>query len=311
MKRLLLIILCCSNFPLLQAADQSAPTEIANINDPEKLLEISRESIDNKSDYQTAIPYLLKALSLCDESKPENQKITLEIHNLMGMAYINPPIQQITLPDEMKNQLKNKLLAIQNSQSKICVYAQATLHVASDNPTESIKYYERLLELAEPNSQYATVSHNNLGHFYIVLKNYMEAEKHLRTGIALNPERAHTFDSLGTALRLQGKHEEAIKCYKTALEKNTKVPSRSNLALCYFALGKTSKSLKWIDEAVEFNPHSCEANYYKATIYASIALKSAHIAVANRPSLSPTGTIISQEEMNALVALLEQVPTLI
>ncbi len=80
------------------------------------------------------------------------------------------------------------------------------------------------LEEAATISQQAVVAfpqdanaHNNHGFTLLALKEFNQAEEHLRCAIELNPSLAEAHSNLGEALQGQGRFAEAAESYRQAL----------------------------------------------------------------------------------------------
>jgi CheY-like chemotaxis protein len=89
------------------------------------------------------------------------------------------------------------------------------------------------------------------------------AEDLLTQSIQDQPDNVNLYNRLGIALRRQNKHQEALKCYQTALDlapANEKV--YFNLGILYFDLGNKEKALQAFQTALRLRPDFVEAQEY-------------------------------------------------
>lgn len=86
------------------------------------------------------------------------------------------------------------------------------------------------------------------------------AESLFTQSIQAQPKNVYLYNRLGIALRRQHKHQEALKCYQTALSlapENEKV--YYNLGVLYFDLGQTDQALQAVKTALRLCPDFPEA----------------------------------------------------
>ena len=89
------------------------------------------------------------------------------------------------------------------------------------------------------------------------------AEDLFTKSIQNQPDNVHLYNRLGIALRRQNKHQEALKCYQTALDlapANEKV--YFNLGILYFDLGNREKALQAFQTALRLRPDFVEAQKF-------------------------------------------------
>jgi superkiller protein 3 len=85
----------------------------------------------------------------------------------------------------------------------------------------------------------------------------MERIKNLKEEIKLDPTDSTAYFSLGNLYLEASKYHHALNFYKKAVEINgNDVDSRNNLAVCYFALGESSKAFYQMSEALKIQPRS-------------------------------------------------------
>jgi len=91
------------------------------------------------------------------------------------------------------------------------------------------------------------------------------AEGLLTESIKSQPENVILYNKLGVALRRQGKHLEALKCYQRALQltpKSEKV--YYNIGILYFDLGEKEKAYESFRTALRLRPDFAEARDFLA-----------------------------------------------
>lgn len=89
------------------------------------------------------------------------------------------------------------------------------------------------------------------------------AEDLFNRSIQDQPTNVHLYNRLGIALRRQKKHQEALKCYQTALDL---APASEkiyfNLGILYFDLGNKDKALQAFQTALRLRPDFAEAQEF-------------------------------------------------
>jgi Flp pilus assembly protein TadD len=95
------------------------------------------------------------------------------------------------------------------------------------------------------------------GSFLIDQKNYVQAEKILRTAVRLNDTNAMAHNDLGFSLYLQGRHDEAETEYRRAIELDPKASlQHANLGLVFRARGQRKEAISELRRAMELDPKS-------------------------------------------------------
>ena len=89
------------------------------------------------------------------------------------------------------------------------------------------------------------------------------AEDLFTRSIQDQPTNVHLYNRLGIALRRQNKHQEALRCYQTALDL---APASEkiyfNLGILYFDLGNKDKALQAFQTALRLRPDFAEAREF-------------------------------------------------
>jgi CheY-like chemotaxis protein len=89
------------------------------------------------------------------------------------------------------------------------------------------------------------------------------AEDLFTQSIREQPDNVYLYNRLGIALRRQKKHQEALKCYQTALDL---APANEriyfNLGILYFDLGNNEKALQAFKTALKLRPDFAEAREF-------------------------------------------------
>ena len=82
------------------------------------------------------------------------------------------------------------------------------------------RFYLAALELKPNNVFYRYFIHNNVGYSMNQLGRYVDAEKHLREAIEIDPDRANAHKNLGLSLEGQGRYPEAARSFIAAVQAN-------------------------------------------------------------------------------------------
>lgn len=108
----------------------------------------------------------------------------------------------------------------------LCWIYQELSNKENENYEKSIEYINKSLKYLDIYSKLAPeedikddyiLSEERIGWLYNKLKNYIEAEKHLRKAIDLGDDDEWVYSQLGYNLRCQDRYEEAIENYKKLL----------------------------------------------------------------------------------------------
>jgi adenylate cyclase len=101
-------------------------------------------------------------------------------------------------------------------------------------------------------------THWALGLSCLALARHEESIAALERAIELNPNCSVAFGSLGTALNLVGRVEEAIKNQEIAIRSNPRDPSIffrfTGISLAHFLAGRYDAAIEWADKAVHRMP---------------------------------------------------------
>ena len=146
----------------------------------------------------------------------------------------------------------------------LCWTYQELSNKENENYEKAIKYINKSLEYLNTYSKLQPeenikdeliFSEERLGWLYNKLKNYVEAEKHLRKGLELGDNDEWTYSQLAYNLRLQNRYDESIENYKKAIElgrKDTWI--YSEIAWAYFLAEKPRNALEHMNIARELSP---------------------------------------------------------
>ena len=146
----------------------------------------------------------------------------------------------------------------------LCWTYQELSNKENENYEKAIKYINKSLEYLNSYSKLQPkedikdeliFSEERLGWLYNKLKNYVEAEQHLRKGLELGDNDEWTYSQLAYNLRLQNRYDESIENYKKAIElgrKDTWI--YSEIAWAYFLAEKPRNALEHMNIARELSP---------------------------------------------------------
>jgi tetratricopeptide (TPR) repeat protein len=122
----------------------------------------------------------------------------------------------------------------------------------------SISLFNHVLQATKDNS----LAHTNLGVALDAEGKKEEAIAHYLTAIKINPNNGNAHSSLGVVLAAQGKNEEAIVHYLTAIKINPNNGNvHSSLGVVLAAQGKNEKAIAHYLAAIKINPHDPETYF--------------------------------------------------
>jgi len=121
---------------------------------------------------------------------------------------------------------------------------------------EAIKHYREALRI---NPAYVD-AHNNLGNAMTQRGELVEAVKHYREALRINPAYVDAHNNLGNAMTLRGELVEAMKYYREALRINpASVDAHNNLGTVMLKRGELLEAIKHYREALRIDPASVDA----------------------------------------------------
>lgn len=110
-------------------------------------------------------------------------------------------------------------------------------------------------------------AHNNLGNIYFKQGRLDEAINEYLTALKLDPY-TEAYKNLGIAYSKQGRLDEAIKAYLTALKiRPDDAGSYFNLGFTYFKQGLLNEAIRAYQTVLRLRPNFIEAHYYLALTY--------------------------------------------
>ncbi len=99
-----------------------------------------------------------------------------------------------------------------------------------------------------------------LGQLFEARQDYSQAQVYSSIAVSLRPDSALARNNLGLAVDGQGKQEEAIACYKKAIEFDPKyAPAHNNLGLVHFAQKKLDEAAANFHKAIELTPNDSKS----------------------------------------------------
>lgn len=112
------------------------------------------------------------------------------------------------------------------------------------------------------------MARQNLGVLLIDLYEYDQALLVSEEAILLDPTNAEVLNNKGLALKRMDKNEEAIDCYKSAIEANPKVISaRLNFSALLINLEKHDDALAILEETLQLAPNNPNVHNYKGIAF--------------------------------------------
>jgi tetratricopeptide (TPR) repeat protein len=182
-----------------------------------KALSLYNEAITLDPDF--ALAYAGKAFIAGDFKKStENidKAVSLSGNVSVGEKYYIAFTKAFIDGDVIKqHETVDKLMELYPSDKRVAFMA-AGLHYVTGTYDETVEYLKKAVAI---DPKFAP-AYNLLGYAYAAQKNYPEAEKSLKTYLSLKPDLPNAYDSYAEILKLEGKYDESITQYKTALEKD-------------------------------------------------------------------------------------------
>ena len=169
-----------------------------------------------------------------------------------------------------------------------------SLYVVLQRENEAIEVLEKSLETTPDNPD----TNYWLGIAYQEIGNLEQAERYLRTTIALSPEREEAYNALGYFFAERGTNlDEAVGLIQKALKKS---PANGayldSLGWVYFKQGKLNDALKQLEKAVIYMPDSVEVQDHLGEVYLRKGLKKEAVAAWQKAiQLSPGNTAILEK----------------
>ncbi|MBI5484416.1 MAG: tetratricopeptide repeat protein [Deltaproteobacteria bacterium] len=96
--------------------------------------------------------------------------------------------------------------------------------------------------------------HCSLGNAYNSLGDYLAAEDNYRTAILLEPDNEEAHAKLGILLQVQGKVNEAIECFRTAIKLKPFAETYSNLGCALKDIGEYAAAVENFEKSLSIKP---------------------------------------------------------
>ena len=146
-------------------------------------------------------------------------------------------------------------------------YYLGRLYFTADNAVAALAAFERAVVL-DPSSVRA---HNGLGQTYEALGRRADAEKAYRDAVALETGQPKPSEwpayNLGALYLEDGRTDEAIACFRKALQINPTFPeARVKLATALSKNQAAPESFELLHEVLRLNPRNAEAHYRLALL---------------------------------------------
>lgn len=162
--------------------------------------------------------------------------------------------------------------------SGVAWYVLAFARERSGDFGSSIKCYEKALELIPDHAQIA----NDLGRLAMRMGMREQAEKLYIHFIQRNPQNVEGYNNLVSALREQGRYDEAIEILKATLEKHpTSALLWNSLGTVMTELGDMPMALIFYDEALKLQPDFPKARYNRAATLLAMGETEAALAACD------------------------------
>jgi tetratricopeptide (TPR) repeat protein len=178
----------------------------------------------------------------------------VKAHNNLGLALV-----ELGQLEEAANHFKRSL----ELEPKAEIYSDLGFIMAQlGKPEEAIADYRRALEL-DPSCASA---HFNLAVTFVQAGRFGEAESHYRKALPGRPT-AETHNGLGYALARQGRTDEAIAEFRSAIDANPKfTPAYNNLAEALVQQGKLEEAVQYYRRSLAEKPNPAVENALGAVL---------------------------------------------
>ena len=125
--------------------------------------------------------------------------------------------------------------------------------VGQDKIDDALNCYQKGIDLDQNNA----MIYNNIALLYTNNKfDNKKAEYFYNKSIKANPINPEAYNNLGTLYKSVDRFEEAINCFKKAIDNNSKfVQAYHNLGNIYITVGKISEAKKTLFEAISVDPY--------------------------------------------------------
>ncbi|PIN88715.1 hypothetical protein COU61_03755 [Candidatus Pacearchaeota archaeon CG10_big_fil_rev_8_21_14_0_10_35_13] len=136
------------------------------------------------------------------------------------------------------------------------------------SPSKSVRYINFLTnELSNPSRVDKFFIHYQLASEFLGLKDYSNAEKHLRVSLELNPEFVKSLNSLGSLFLINKGYKAAEKLFLKSLNINPSFDAFNNLGIIYSDTGNFVKALKKFEKAVNILPDNADVYFNVGVVF--------------------------------------------
>jgi tetratricopeptide (TPR) repeat protein len=176
--------------------------------------------------YQAA----LRELEGCFAANPNHA----EAHHLAGLIYMG----RLEYPDALLHMER----AVELEPRLLIARANlGALHIAMQSWDKALEVLTPLLK--DPMYETPYLAENNVGWAYFNLKQYGEAERHLKRALFLNDQMCLAYNNLGIVLAAQDRDEEALDYFEAAIKRC------GDYVEAYFRLGGALERMGRLEQA--------------------------------------------------------------
>jgi tetratricopeptide (TPR) repeat protein len=112
--------------------------------------------------------------------------------------------------------------------------------------------------------------HNNLGYLYFEEGRREEALREYQTALRINPRYADAHNNLGNVYYLQGRTDDALREFQAALKINPEyADAHNNLGSVYYSQGRSDEAIREFQAALKVNPHFAGAHFNLGLVYSA------------------------------------------
>ena len=170
---------------------------------------------------------------------------------------------------DIAQQFFTKIIHSRSTQDYHFWWIAGNAYKALGDKTKAIDCWKKALTFADQkhHTKEMIILYYNIGKIAIISKQYQEAINALKQAISLNPSVA-VYDSLGTAYRKIGNIQEALTCYKKAVELDPQwINSINNIGICYYQQKKIKLAVQQFKRAIALDPLHYQAHLHLAKHY--------------------------------------------
>jgi len=227
-------------------------------------------------EYENAVKYYKKALTLNDKYQDKNQN-NYNADKIMFLSGIGNNYKRLNNYKEAIVYLYDALeltKKIYGDDNPVIAAMYDSIGMCYEDLGDYIKAHDHYCYALEINEKYygkghisSELTYNNFGSVFMKMGRYRDAAEDFLKAIDINrkyysadhPNVAASINSLGSCMEAMGDYKQALVCYNNALninrklfgvEHNAAAHSCNNIGSCYYALGDIENAFKYYRDAL-------------------------------------------------------------